>query len=74
MIDKRVSEAMDRFPMVFGLRGLPGKKFQINPQYSYFSEENGLQLAVDIINPETGLCLSFCRCTEHELANVLANE
>jgi hypothetical protein len=61
---QRIEKAASSFPVLFGLRGFPGKEFRIEHSASYISE--GLvYLYVYVLN--AGGWESFCKGTPTEL-------
>ena len=63
--DKKVSDAIARFPKTFGLRAFPGKTFQISPQSSFVGDGGNVQLYTQVL--KDGKWLDFARGTEDEL-------
>ena len=63
--DLRISEAIEQFPEVFGLRAFPGKEFAFSHQYSYIDDSNRVML-YSMIHNDKGQWVCFSKGTVEE--------
>lgn len=62
----------DSLHYTFGLRGFPGRTFQLQHSKCYQSPDNGLQLVVGVVPDNGGIATDFSRTTLPELLLQLA--
>jgi len=67
MMQEAVEQAASQFPLVFGLRAFPGKRFKVGIAQSYISE-GVVVLYTQVWNPERSIWVDFAKGTVDELS------